>query len=213
MGPERFNAKTGKPFEGTVTWDMAQRTDIWSLGICLFELTHGRLPWDPKMGTNMAAIGKQVYTRHPSQFIMSDACALSPEAKNFVASLLSPIPDERPTCQEALRHPWLVEAISLMEEDSSGEGGHEPTLPEESVRALLLYLRSSELKRALAFCLSAGSTNLDFVVSPVVELSRLLEVGRRRRRNLNGFFPPSGWLLPTGPSEARAPLHSVRQRP
>eukprot|EP00887_Chlorella_sp_A99_P001826 scaffold19.g1826.t1 len=94
--------------------------DIWSAGIIAYQLLSGRLPFAGEEGAAVAELymEKQVFNSkdvfrvvlyshldfesHPWE-------SVSPEAKDFVQSLLQRDEKLRPTAEQALAHPWLRE--------------------------------------------------------------------------------------------------------
>jgi serine/threonine protein kinase len=76
-------------------------SDIWSLGVVLYTMASGALPWKE---TNQAQLVKQIceaeYTL-PRHF--------SPSLKDLVSKLLKVEPSERLPIAEVAKHPWLQE--------------------------------------------------------------------------------------------------------
>ncbi|XP_078807005.1 serine/threonine-protein kinase pim-2 isoform X2 [Oryzias latipes] len=66
-------------------------TTVWQLGVVLYEVMHGDL-----FNTNDFLEKKQEISQE-----------LSRECKNFLEQCLAPLPENRPTLDELLLHPWL----------------------------------------------------------------------------------------------------------
>ncbi|KAI8335534.1 kinase-like domain-containing protein [Chlamydoabsidia padenii] len=84
----------GKAYDGTCT-------DVWSLGVILFALLSGHLPFDDEnMGRLLGKIKTGRYRPLPH--------SLSNEAKHLVKKMLVVEPHKRITMNEILNHPWLA---------------------------------------------------------------------------------------------------------
>ncbi|CAO3589543.1 unnamed protein product [Absidia cylindrospora] len=88
----------GKAYDGT-------RTDTWSLGVILFALLSGHLPFDDE---NMSRLLGKIKTGHYRPLPNS----LSVEAKHLVKKMLVVDPRRRITMNEILHHPWLTSISS-----------------------------------------------------------------------------------------------------
>ena len=81
-----------------------KKSDIWSLGVILFELATGEHPWNP---TNTPLMIKQITTAS-----YQVPKGLNPACEDLIRSLLKVRPNERPSCEQILQHPWLKLAPS-----------------------------------------------------------------------------------------------------
>jgi serine/threonine protein kinase len=79
------------------------RIDVWSLGVCLYAMCSGRLPWT---SPNEFEICTQIVS---GNFAMP--MVASNGAKDVMRRMLALEPAERPTVAELLRDPW-VEGIA-----------------------------------------------------------------------------------------------------
>eukprot|EP00043_Microstomoeca_roanoka_P012763 m.124069 g.124069 ORF g.124069 m.124069 type:complete len:517 (-) comp15583_c1_seq2:152-1702(-) len=81
----------GRPYHG-------QRSDIWSLGVVLYAMTCGRLPFRDK---TIKMLLEDI--RKGLEFPR----ALSRNLQDFIRSILTPNVDKRATFDQLLQHPWM----------------------------------------------------------------------------------------------------------
>jgi calcium/calmodulin-dependent protein kinase I len=78
------------------------KCDIWSVGVVAYEILHGKLPFNRKLGE------EELYDKMmTSNFAIWDQ--VSPQAADFIRSCLRPEQDDRPEARELLKHPWLAQ--------------------------------------------------------------------------------------------------------
>jgi len=87
-----------------------EKCDIWSCGIILCEILTGVNPFYDG-GDSEESFCKMVEKIKLGSISFSDACweIISDNAKNLIAKLLAFEPNDRPSAEEALKHPWITE--------------------------------------------------------------------------------------------------------
>ena len=79
------------------------KIDVWSLGVCLFGLLYGSFPFqfsgviDGELDYNFILFKKALNERDD----------VSKKAKSLIRMILNPNPDQRPTINEVLEHPFF----------------------------------------------------------------------------------------------------------
>ncbi|XP_077406651.1 dual specificity mitogen-activated protein kinase kinase 4b isoform X2 [Vanacampus margaritifer] len=99
MAPERID-----PSASRQGYDV--RSDVWSLGITLYELATGRFPY-PKWNSVFDQL-TQVVKGEPPQLSNSEERQFSPKFINFVNLCLTKDESKRPKYRELLKHPFIL---------------------------------------------------------------------------------------------------------
>lgn len=86
-----------------------RKSDIWSIGVILFAMVTGQLPWTKR---NQAQLFNQI---KQGDYVIPTY--LSEPCKDLIARLLTVDTNQRITMEEALKHPWLQN----VQDDSSRE--------------------------------------------------------------------------------------------
>ncbi|TPX72864.1 hypothetical protein SpCBS45565_g00231 [Spizellomyces sp. 'palustris'] len=94
--PELVQAQ---PYDG-------RKTDIWALGIILFALLTGELPFSVRPGERPRGMFHRIAR---GDFKFPNSPGVSDSAKDLVKRILTPNPKRRATLDEILRHPWMAE--------------------------------------------------------------------------------------------------------
>ena len=115
--PDKFlDEKLGTPYyiaPEVLNKKYNEKCDIWSCGVILYIILSGVPPFN---GANDQEIMKNVKI---GKFSFSDPCwsNVSDKAKDLIKKLLTYDIDQRPSAEEALKHPWITE-MSVQAVDS-----------------------------------------------------------------------------------------------
>mmetsp|Transcript_121115 Transcript_121115/g.376513 ORF Transcript_121115/g.376513 Transcript_121115/m.376513 type:complete len:582 (-) Transcript_121115:20-1765(-) len=182
---------------GSVPWmapevmrqaEYGRKADVWSLGVIVYLMLSGRLPWgntrNDDLLTKAVKAAKISTTQGPWNHI-------SPEAKNLVHHLLTKEPKARPQCVQVLQHPWLdmghrpeVRAsLSVGDLKHLKAFGQMNSLKKAAADTLVTQLPESEIKELRGVFMEMD-TNKDGTVS-FAELKTALETsGVKLPKNL-----------------------------
>jgi serine/threonine protein kinase len=83
--------------------------DIWSIGVITYILLCG---FPPFYGNTDQQIFEKIL-KAQFDFPSPDWDTISSEAKDFVSRILVLDPSKRPTSEECLKHPWIVQNTTL----------------------------------------------------------------------------------------------------
>lgn len=141
------------------------KCDIWSAGVITYILLSGMPPFN---GSSDTEIMKKVRSGH---FNFDDKCwaTISDNAKDFISKLLTYKPEDRPTADSALRHPWITELSHIKIDETMAinaldnlKGFHcEKTLKQATYAFIASQLLSKQEKDNLARVFKAFDKNGD----------------------------------------------------
>lgn len=78
------------------------KVDIWNIGILVYELLYGRVPFDIKSHDDLEKIVKE-------EIYFPKSKPISRECKDFILKCLSKDPKERYSMAQLIDHPFLYE--------------------------------------------------------------------------------------------------------
>lgn len=83
--------------------------DVWSLGIILFAMAHGHLPWDNADAQCPAFVSfcRSQSVQERGKILFRHAPSSSKAIRSLIMGLLTVTPEDRLTLDEALDHEWL----------------------------------------------------------------------------------------------------------
>ena len=113
MAPEIFDDQIGYSYE----------VDIWSLGIIIYELLIGKLPFNPKDGLTIYEIIKSNDYSFPEDTIISNS------AKNLISQILNSDPSKRPSLDQILNHDFFKQGTSIPKKLPTSFLSCAPSLP------------------------------------------------------------------------------------
>ncbi|KAF9167690.1 hypothetical protein BGX21_011626 [Mortierella sp. AD011] len=140
MAPEIFQKSGhGKP------------VDMWALGVITYFLLCGYTPFDRQNSMDeMQAILHAEYQFGPIEYWQG----VSETAKSFITGLLTVDPSLRMTAEQALKHPWLVQAALRQQEAAQQQQQSQEDMDTETPHDLLPSMMSrmkarSKLRNAI----------------------------------------------------------------
>ena len=103
-----MNTKVGTPYyvaPEVLNREYTKSCDIWSIGVITYILLCGYPPFYGDTDNQIFDAVKKARFDFPSP----DWDGISLSAKEFICTLLQPIPSKRPTAAQAMEHQWMKE--------------------------------------------------------------------------------------------------------
>jgi len=138
---EKYSFRSGTPYfmapeliqnRGARSGDVCKKSDMWSIGICIYTILNGTLPFH---GRDRGELFHNIINQRNLKFKTK---GLSSEAKQFIFKLLVRDPTGRMSVDEALQHPWIVKS-----------GMDDNEILESTVDSLRLFNKKHSVHRAL----------------------------------------------------------------
>lgn len=132
------------------------KADCWAIGVIAFLLLCDEKPFRGKRRSQVI----QSIKRCRYDFGAPGWTKVSPEAKDFVSSLLVYNPDKRLSAEQALGHPWLKKKnFPVSEADAKAQEALSRNVRDN----IMSYARMSELKRIAAVVVAHKSSSAEIL--------------------------------------------------
>jgi serine/threonine protein kinase len=98
--------------------------DVWSVGCCVVQMLSGKAPFanvDNHMAVMFAVMKGSIREQIPPN--------ITPLARSFIVACVKMKPEERLTCEELLKHPWLAEEEPVTPVDRKATPPPQPPEP------------------------------------------------------------------------------------
>jgi serine/threonine protein kinase len=82
------------------------KVDIWSAGICLYSMVTNHLPWVIEGEISIQEVWMATIEQICQGNIIYDD-TMSEELKDLLSQMLTVNPDDRPSADDVLNHPWF----------------------------------------------------------------------------------------------------------
>ncbi|PSC75138.1 exostosin-like glycosyltransferase [Micractinium conductrix] len=120
-----------------------EKVDIWALGVTIYELVTGRLPFE---GKDKPEIKRNITANN----LAALPSFLTPQCQSFIKAMLTYGVDERPSCAQLLAHPYItmycappapkpqqgtLAHVVALHAYSPGAGGRVPAPPPDEMRS------------------------------------------------------------------------------
>ncbi|KRW99188.1 Protein kinase-like domain [Pseudocohnilembus persalinus] len=105
---QKFNEICGTPLymaPELLKKNYDEKVDVWAIGCIMYILLSGYYPF---FGESLEEIFRKILVQEIVFHETINEC--SEDAKNLVLQLLNKNPSQRPSCSEALKHPWFQNA-------------------------------------------------------------------------------------------------------
>ena len=122
-----------------LTGSYGRECDMWSLGVCIYQILTGRMPFDGD--SQQEVFGKISKGNFEMPRHISEDC------QDLLSKLICVDPTKRITSQQASKHPWILKADEGVEVNKLSED-EQMKLDKDIISNLKQYRGQSVLKKA-----------------------------------------------------------------
>eukprot|EP00560_Eucampia_antarctica_P007033 CAMPEP_0197828738 /NCGR_PEP_ID=MMETSP1437-20131217/5272_1 /TAXON_ID=49252 ORGANISM="Eucampia antarctica, Strain CCMP1452" /NCGR_SAMPLE_ID=MMETSP1437 /ASSEMBLY_ACC=CAM_ASM_001096 /LENGTH=741 /DNA_ID=CAMNT_0043430089 /DNA_START=359 /DNA_END=2584 /DNA_ORIENTATION=- len=159
---QRHDEAKGTPYTvapEVISGDYDEKCDVWAIGVLAYLLLSGNTPFGGDGGPErLSEVRRNILTCNYS-FLEDEVWDdVSPEAKNFVQTLLVLDPEKRPNPIQCQNHPWLKQQRSCYSTTNSNNGIANKITKQRInpnvVKSLIEFKEFSTMQRVLSEVLS-----------------------------------------------------------
>lgn len=91
-----------------------EKTDVWSVGVLVFVLLTGEVPWELPIQTDE---NFEEFVRNEGNITVGRWASIELRHLNLLRKILQPDPSKRATVQDLRKHPWFLNQLSFANEE------------------------------------------------------------------------------------------------
>ncbi|QLQ78454.1 hypothetical protein HG537_0A07010 [Torulaspora globosa] len=132
-------------------------TDVWSIGVLVFVLLTGEVPWELPIQTDEKF---QEFVRNEGNVAVGRWASIELRHLNLLRKILQPDPSKRATVQDLRKHPWFLNQLSFANKE--GLCSNPALLAKKLFSNLRVSLSDDEYIRFTQDPLTVNGHNLEF---------------------------------------------------